>query len=88
MSVQTRPRPFDAPQTGEPVLAHIVAPSRSRGVDGSTLCLEARVLGLEVEALCGVRLRPSHNPDLVPNCQECDRLFTARFGPEGVPSSA
>lgn len=69
-------------------MAHIVAPCWQRGLDGAALCLEARVLGLEVEALCGHRLRPSRNPENLPTCAECARRYTAKFGPDAVPSSA
>ena len=48
--------------------AHYV---RARGRDAEAVVLEARVMGIEVEALCGKRWVPSRDPQRFPVCPEC-----------------
>ena len=48
--------------------AHYV---RARGRDAEAVVLEARVMGIEVEALCGKKWVPSRDPQRFPVCPEC-----------------
>ena len=51
--------------------AHYV---RARGRDAEALVLEARINGLQVEALCGKKWVPSRDPQKFPICPECAKL--------------
>lgn len=86
-----RDLPADRPQAGGH-LAHIVGPREGvEGVadmDGAALCLEARVNGTPVTALCGATLVPSRDPLLCKRCWTCDEILRARCGPRAQPSLA
>lgn len=82
MSVRTSPH-LDSdtdPVTGEPRLAHLVAPRD--GVPGHGRVLEARIHGLPVQAMCGAVLVPSHDPRRCRTCPRCLELFRASTGAE------
>lgn len=55
--------------------AHIVkAPP---GKDGEAWVTEARVMGLEVEALCGKKWVPQRDPARFPVCEVCRDILAA-----------
>ena len=77
-STTTRPDVEIDPLTGEPRRAHLVAPRD--GTPGHVLVLEARVLGLPVETLCGLVLVPSRDPRGFPDCSRCLEVFRETTG--------
>lgn len=85
-STQTLERVEETTETGNPTLAHIIAPKD--GVEGAVLAMEARFNGTPVKALCGHVFVPQRDPNAVPPCQECIDIFEGKFGPEGRPSDA
>lgn len=86
MSTQTISHVEETLQTGNPTLAHIIAPKD--GKEGHVLAMEARFNGTEVKALCGHVFVPQRDPRSVPACQECIEIFEGKFGPEGRPSES
>lgn len=72
-------------ETGNPTLAHIVAPSDTNS--GAVLAMEARFNGTPVTALCGHVFVPSRDPNNVPPCQKCSDIFEGKF-PGEQPSDA
>lgn len=87
-SVKTRPaevRPDTemVPETGEPVVAHIV--KTEPGENAAAKVLEARINGIPIEALCGHVWVPSRDPKQVPMCQKCKDIYdTYRMFNEGL----
>jgi len=87
-SVQTRPAEVlpdsdITPQTGEPVVAHIV--KTEPGENAAAKVLEARINGTPLEALCGHVWVPSRDPKQVPMCQKCKDIYdTYRMFNEGL----
>ena len=87
-SVQTRPAEVlpdsdITPQTGEPVVAHIV--KTELGENAAAKVLEARINGTPLEALCGHVWVPSRDPKQVPMCQKCKDIYdTYRMFNEGL----
>ena len=87
-SVQTRPAEVlpdsdVTPQTGEPVVAHIV--KTEPGENAAAKVLEARINGTPLEALCGHVWVPSRDPKQVPMCQKCKDIYdTYRMFSEGL----
>ena len=63
------------PLTGQGRCSHIVKPTEDRS--GPDLVMEARVFGMEVEALCGHRWVPQRDPKQYPVCQACKEIFEA-----------
>lgn len=63
------------PLTGSGRCSHIVKPDKDRS--GPDLVMEARVFGIEVEALCGHRWVPQRDPKQYPLCQACKEIFDA-----------
>lgn len=59
---------------------HIVSPPENKHIDPSPnatakgIVETARILRLEVVALCGYKWVPSHNPDKFPACQACFKI--------------
>lgn len=45
------------------------------GMSGTALVLEARVLGIPVEALCGYSWVPSKDPSNLPICTACKEVY-------------
>lgn len=66
--------------TGPGVMSHIIAP-HDETKTAQAVVTEARIYGLEVEALCGHRWVPERDPRNYPICQACKELFEARFEP-------
>ena len=63
----------ETPQTGEPVVAHIV---KTEGKESAAAkVLEARIYGTPVEALCGHVWVPSRDPKQLPLCQACKEIY-------------
>lgn len=87
-SVQTRPAEVlpdseVTPQTGEPVVAHIV--KTEPGENAAAKVLEARINGTPLEALCGHVWVPSRDPKQVPMCQKCKDIYdTYRMFNDGL----
>lgn len=87
-SVQTRPAEVlpdsdITPQTGEPIVAHIV--KTEPGENAAAKVLEARITGTPLEALCGHVWVPSRDPKQVPMCQKCKDIYdTYRMFNEGL----
>lgn len=87
-AVQTRPAEVlpdseITPQTGEPVVAHIV--KTEPGENAAAKVLEARINGTPLEALCGHVWVPSRDPKQVPMCQKCKDIYdTYRMFNEGL----
>jgi len=76
--VQTRPAEVlpdteQIPETGEPIVAHIV--KTEPGENAAAKVLEARINGTPLEALCGHVWVPSRDPKQVPMCQECKDIY-------------
>jgi len=63
----------DVPQTGEPVVAHIV--KTEQGESAAAKVLEARIYGTPIEALCGHVWVPSRDPKNLPLCQACKDIY-------------
>lgn len=61
------------PQTGEPVVAHIV--KTEPGESAAAKVLEARVYGTPLEAVCGHVWVPSRDPKQLPMCQKCKDIY-------------
>lgn len=80
MSTQTVEATDLDPVTGEPRLAHLIAPKD--GKDGVTQIMKARIYGMTVEALCGRQVIPSRDPQQYPNCQRCIEIFKEMTGAE------
>ena len=79
-SVKTRPaevRPDTemVPETGEPVVAHIV--KTEPGENAAAKVLEARINGIPIEALCGHVWVPSRDPKQLPLCDACKDIYEA-----------
>lgn len=71
------------PQTGEPIVAHIV--KTEPGENAAAKVLEARINGTPLEALCGHVWVPSRDPKQVPMCQKCKDIYdTYRMFNEGL----
>lgn len=77
-AVLTRPVNHPEFDTGHGRVAHIIRPS-GKGT-GHALVTESRVLGTELEALCGHRFVAQHDAKPLPKCQACVDLFRDRFG--------
>lgn len=75
---QTVERTVLDPVTGEPHSSHLVGPRD--GKDGATQVMEARFDGTPVEALCGHRWIPQHDPKQYPVCQRCLDIFRENTG--------
>ena len=67
------PETEQVPETGEPVVAHIV--KTEPGENAAAKVLEARINGTPVEALCGHVWVPSRDPKQVPMCQACKEIY-------------
>lgn len=61
------------PVHGEGIVSHIVKPQGKK--TASAIVTEARVMGIEVEALCGHRWVPSRNPKDYPVCSKCREIY-------------
>ncbi|MSO59456.1 MAG: DUF3039 domain-containing protein [Ilumatobacteraceae bacterium] len=61
------------PQTGEPIVAHIV--KTEPGESAAAKVLEARVYGTPLEAVCGHVWVPSRDPKQLPMCQKCKEIY-------------
>lgn len=71
------------PETGEPVVAHIV--KTEPGENAAAKVLEARITGTPLEALCGHVWVPSRDPRQVPMCQKCKDIYdTYRMFNDGL----
>lgn len=83
MPAQVRPDTETTPETGEPVVAHIV--KTEPGENAAAKVLEARINGTPLEALCGHVWVPSRDPQQVPVCQKCKDIYdTYRMFNEGL----
>lgn len=76
--LQTRPVVVEpiterVPETGEPVVAHIV--KTGPGEDAAAKILEARINGTPIEALCGHVWVPSRDPRQLPLCEACKEIY-------------
>lgn len=63
----------EVPETGEPVMAHIV--KTQPGENAAAKVLEARIYGTPLEALCGHVWIPSRDPKQVPACEACKEVY-------------
>lgn len=61
-------------------LTHIIQPAVGDTRDAATIVTEARVLGLELTALCGKKWIPEHNPERFPLCETCVEIWEKRRG--------
>jgi len=83
MPVQADPQTEQIPETGEPVVAHIV--KTEPGENAAAKVLEARINGTPIEALCGHVWIPSRDPKQVPMCAKCKDIYdTYRMFNEGL----
>ena len=81
---KVEPDTRDTPQTGEPVVAHIV--KTDPGENAAAKVLEARIYGTPLEALCGHVWVPSRDPKQLPLCQKCKDVYEMyRIFNEGLP---
>ena len=71
--VETIPEVEQIPETGEPVVAHIV--KTEPGESAAAKVLEARIYGTPLEALCGHVWVPSRDPKQLPMCQKCKDIY-------------
>lgn len=71
--VESRPETEMVPETGEPIVAHIV--KTEPGENAAAKVLEARINGTPIEALCGHVWVPSRDPKQVPMCQKCKDIY-------------
>jgi hypothetical protein len=76
--LQTRPAVVEpiterTPETGEPIVAHIVKTGPDE--DAAAKILEARIHGTPVEALCGHVWVPSRDPRQLPLCEACKEIY-------------
>jgi hypothetical protein len=69
------------PVTGEPIMAHIV--KTDPGTNAAAVVLEARIYGIEVEALCGHRWVPQRAPKQYPVCGKCKEIYDLYRGFNG-----
>ena len=80
---ETRPDLEHVPETGEPVVAHIV--KTEPGEDAAAKVLEARIYGTPLEALCGHVWVPSRDPKQLPLCEVCKDIYdTYRMFNDGL----
>ena len=63
----------EAIETEEPTAAHIV--KVKPGENAQAVVLEARIMGIPVEALCGFTWVPSRDPKNLPLCEECKAMY-------------
>jgi hypothetical protein len=70
---QTTPDTDQVPETGEPVMAHIV--KTEPGESAAAKVLEARIYGTPLTALCGHVWVPSRDPTQLPLCQRCKQIY-------------
>lgn len=83
MPAQVQPDTDIIPETGEPVVAHIV--KTEPGENAAAKVLEARINGTPIEALCGHVWVPSRDPKQVPMCGKCRDIYeTYRMFNEGL----
>ena len=76
------PEVDEVPETGKPLVAHIVKPS---GVDAAAKVLEARIYGYPLEALCGEVFVPQRDPTKLPLCAPCKEIYDLyRFANDGL----
>jgi len=81
--VESRPETEMVPETGEPIVAHIV--KTEPGENAAAKVLEARINGTPIEALCGHVWVPSRDPKQVPMCQKCKDIYeTYRMFNDGL----
>ena len=81
--VESRPQTEMVPETGEPIVAHIV--KTKPGENAAAKVLEARINGTPIEALCGHVWVPSRDPKQVPMCQKCKDIYkTYRMFNDGL----
>jgi Protein of unknown function (DUF3039) len=66
-------RTDETPETGEPVVAHIVKVGPNE--DAAAKVLEARIYGTPLEALCGHVWIPARDPKQVPLCSKCKEIY-------------
>jgi Protein of unknown function (DUF3039) len=71
--VETIPDVEHVPETGEPVVAHIV--KTEPGESAAAKVLEARIYGTPLEALCGHVWVPSRDPKQHPLCDVCKDIY-------------
>ena len=84
--VESRPETEMVPETGEPIVAHIV--KTEPGENAAAKVLEARINGTPIEALCGHVWVPSRDPKQVPMCQKCIDIYeTYRMFNDGLGES-
>lgn len=77
------PETEQTPQTGEPVVAHIV--KTLPGENAAAKVLEARINGTPLEALCGHIWVPSRDPKQLPLCDKCKDIYeTYRMFNDGL----
>jgi Protein of unknown function (DUF3039) len=71
------------PETGEPIVAHIV--KTNPGENAAAKVLEARIYGSPLEALCGHKWVPSRDPGKHPVCQKCLDIYNVyKFFNDGL----
>ena len=73
MPAQTIPDTDRLPETGEPIMAHIV--KTEPGENAAAKVVEARIYGTPIEALCGHVWVPSRDPKQLPLCQKCKDIY-------------
>jgi Protein of unknown function (DUF3039) len=73
MPAQTIPDTERVPETGEPIMAHIV--KTEPGENAAAKVVEARIYGTPIEALCGHVWVPSRDPKQLPLCQKCKDIY-------------
>ena len=71
--VEVLPETEQVPETGEPIVAHIV--KTLPGENAAAKVLEARIHGTPLEALCGHVWVPSQDPKQLPMCQKCKEIY-------------
>ena len=81
--VESRPETEMVPETGEPIVAHIV--KTEPGENATAKVLEARINGTPIEALCGHVWVPSRDPKQLPLCDKCKDIYeTYRMFNDGL----
>jgi hypothetical protein len=73
LPAETRPEIDEVPETGEPIVAHIV--KTEPGESAQAKVLEARIYGTPLEALCGHVWVPSRDPKQHPLCEKCKEIY-------------
>lgn len=73
LPAQVIPDTEQVPETGEPVVAHIVR--TDPGENAAAKVLEARIYGTPLEALCGHVWVPSRDPKQLPLCEKCKEIY-------------